>query len=1694
MTVSPPDFGKVVKRRLREELMRRASAWLPDWHGDSDGKDALTALLDIAATISADVTQRLDRVPEKSFRGMLHWLGRRGRSGTAARMPVVFRMSPRAERLDVREPIQLQADAGGTPVIFETDAPVSLIPTTLAAVYAADPVHDAYYGPYPGLDSLVEPEPAPDQWRVLATPTPGSKQIQLDPPEGLQAGLLLKDEVGDKYRVEEVKGNLVTLSPGLGVGLASNDPAHAVQTLWRVKAFDPFDGHERNQQKHHLYLGGDDLLDVSAAAVFELFGDVPSSEDWTYSAKPDRPDGVDWAPLKQAMIRGRRFLLKPAGEIEKRETAGANLRWLRAALLKGEQQFARDIRLSVNCFSGLSEDELKQAFGEGSGAADETISFDTVGTVAVQDMEAVANTTPIVLGANFYPLGREPRLFDAFYLSCPEAFAKPDAYARVRFTIGESFAGPLSIATYERSGAAVVAGVTVDGRLRLARLEPPDPDQDNHALPGLTFFGPFDPPKTGGRSWPLIAAQKLGIASSHDGSVVFVSAVDGQECWTWAVFDGGKASLGVEPYHAVPIGERGPCSASMLARDRDGKVDLYVVARKGLARRGISDDTWQTIGCPAKAADPLVGVMPFETSAPAGAYNVADGLVAVDAAGQVFWTETPADGLDRGDGWQQLVLPPQTRAANGWPLAIWSDKQRTFFLSINRDKQTLVTSTTAGVEPGDAGRLPVYERAAIGGSFAFLRSDQSRAAAGQAGPRSPSVIFAVQSGTGRQKLVFWNPDVEGSPFEGDAYEAQVEQAPVWLNDRLLLPTQNASITEHSLPGLFQPIELEHFAIAMPTTGPVEVGNDIMLRARNGKFYPVTKVIEDVGFVIERGVLPDGVNAVAYRFEGPFQGRSDGDTFELDAGDTITAKGSLLRVRIGSGTIHVTVKSVRNGVAMLDKTIRTGDGTYHSAPKTPELRFQLRPLLSLALDHLLDFSSPDVRFWFGTAEPTIQSVARVIKPEAGAVQDLILEHRWDEAPNDRVVGRVITFQGQSTTHAPPATRNPDLSWEYWNGRGWWRLKLVREETNAFRNSGIVSFCVPGDLTESEVVGRRGHWIRARLVAGDYGQERFVLEKAAEQNGQAVADEHGVITRDPSAIRAPVIAAVEVKYELCCDSRPDRVLTFDNGGFIDQTSANAAPNAQIPVFTSFVAALGQAAAADAGAGSQPPCCADCADASNAHPAIQSTEVTAEQSKNTSSTDAGLERAIYLGFSSPLKSAFNLMFLVDETPYDGVKPLRVDVLTGRAFKPVEVKDGTRGLSETGLVSLVCNDDLQPVTLFGQALHWLRLRAPEDVADGGWQPRLKGVFINATFAHAWASRSNEIVGFSDGSQGQTFKLAHAPVLDDTLELFVREPIGEEEIAMLNAEIPDTVRDKVDLWEGPWVHWHHGDVALAGPNDRVYDLDAAQGVISFGDGRQGRVPPIGTDNVLAVRYRTVDTGAAANAVGPWDALNMITPLRGVDAAITPEGAAGGSGTQDVETTMRFASANIAMRDRAVTLQDFERQALQSSPRIAQARGYMTRGGVEIVIVMRGDDPFPSSAVRRELVERLRGIGAPALRRHGAIVVSGPRPAPVEIDVELTITDLATAGGIVDAAQRAVSDLLDPGTGGAERQGWPLGAMPAKDDIAAIIAEIADVEEIDRIAIRLCEPQIPAVTRSHLVMLAPGAVRVRCRQAETEPA
>ena len=115
-----------------------------------------------------------------------------------------------------------------------------------------------------------------------------------------------------------------------------------------------------------------------------------------------------------------------------------------------------------------------------------------------------------------------------------------------------------------------------------------------------------------------------------------------------------------------------------------------------------------------------------------------------------------------------------------------------------------------------------------------------------------------------------------------------------------------------------------------------------------------------------------------------------------------------------------------------------------------------------------------------------------------------------------------------------------------------------------------------------------------------------------------------------------------------------------------------------------------------------------------------------------------------------------------------------------------------------------------------------------------------------------------------------------------------------------------------------------AGPNDRVFELDAESGALTFGDGQHGRILPlvVTAGTVVALRYRwgggiagDTDTGTITVSGGQFT---------GVAGVVNFVSAAGGRDAETLDMAKLRARKELSTRSRAVTAGDFEWIALQT--------------------------------------------------------------------------------------------------------------------------------------------------------------------------
>jgi hypothetical protein len=580
--------------------------------------------------------------------------------------------------------------------------------------------------------------------------------------------------------------------------------------------------------------------------------------------------------------------------------------------------------------------------------------------------------------------------------------------------------------------------------------------------------------------------------------------------------------------------------------------------------------------------------------------------------------------------------------------------------------------------------------------------------------------------------------------------------------------------------------------------------------------------------------------------------------------------------------------------------------------------------------------------------------------------------------------------------PVQPPNPALSWEYWNGTSWWALDAANmtDATSNLLAEGDISFTVPEDIGKSDVGGRENYWIRARLVGGDYGEAQVTVSSVT-----VAGVTRQTVERDVSTIRAPYVTSFDVRFRVDDAVQPRVVLTEDNLGMVDQTQANMV-GLPIPVFTPLRDLMN----------------------SGAPPA------------------APVSRALMIGIDKPVWGD-PVSLYVDVAPGRAGSELVAEVYRGERFEPVQVRDDSHGLSEPGLIQLSLPVSPDQAELFGRTACWLRFRPRGSPPD--WSPRIRAVHSNAVYARSVETRELETLGRSAGTSDQRFALAGSPVESGSLDLRVAEAVGDEEADVLDAAATGAANP------GPWARWDQiDDIDDAEGPARVFMLDADAGVVRFGDGRHGAIPPIGAE-LLALRYRCV-AGAAANEVAAGAALLLSSPLTNIERVTALDDAAGGGDRESIEAARRRGAAKLRHGGRILTLADLEDHARDSSTRPAQVRAENLDRGVRLVVAARGADPRPAPAQLRAFERAIREAAGYGIARPGGVTVIAPRLLPLRVTLTLAPDDPGRFIELADAARSALVALFDPATGGLDRQGWRIGRAPAASDLAAALDPLAE--------------------------------------------
>jgi Baseplate J-like protein/CARDB len=376
------------------------------------------------------------------------------------------------------------------------------------------------------------------------------------------------------------------------------------------------------------------------------------------------------------------------------------------------------------------------------------------------------------------------------------------------------------------------------------------------------------------------------------------------------------------------------------------------------------------------------------------------------------------------------------------------------------------------------------------------------------------------------------------------------------------------------------------------------------------------------------------------------------------------------------------------------------------------------------------------------------------------------------------------------------------------------------------------------------------------------------------------------------------------------------------------------------------------------------------------------------------------------------------------------------------------------------------------GKSAYWLRCRLTEGQSGPKRytsSPRLERLEIEVIGGTTFAPRpsvrqatiaENELLGYSDGTPGQTFNLQHAPVLPQSAGhiLLVQPPGHQSDEDEVWQEVPDFSRsdstsfhftlDQVDgtVNLGP---------ALLQPNDSLHHF--------------GHVPRRGA----RLTFRSYSWGGGRHGNVGSGRIGLKDRIPGIRNATNHQAATGGIDAQSVEDAKLHLPAWLKTPRRAVTADDIAYVAAtipgvarahcvpvgsQENP-LANPAPNVLPGTIHVVVLPQLGDPRGlqhlkaadlrvSDELQAQVTEGLRSASPLGIR----IEARAARCTWVWVRATLHVRTDARAAAVRSEATAALEAYLNPFVGGPDRTGWPFGRVLRRADVYNLLQHLPGVE------------------------------------------
>jgi len=369
------------------------------------------------------------------------------------------------------------------------------------------------------------------------------------------------------------------------------------------------------------------------------------------------------------------------------------------------------------------------------------------------------------------------------------------------------------------------------------------------------------------------------------------------------------------------------------------------------------------------------------------------------------------------------------------------------------------------------------------------------------------------------------------------------------------------------------------------------------------------------------------------------------------------------------------------------------------------------------------------------------------------------------------------------------------------------------------------------------------------------------------------------------------------------------------------------------------------------------------------------------------------------------------------------------------------------------------------------------------------------------------ELLGVSNGSPRQEFSLKQGPLfLDREQESYAGNPKITVEISGVSTS---------------WTY--KADLLSSGPGDEHCTAELLTGLIRFGDGMNGMIPPSGSK--LLCTYRRLG-GTEGNVVAGSITI-LVDPISRISTSsvsvFNEEAAIGGRDGETLDDLLAQGLGLLQDPYRAVSDEDFEYLARQAAPdkvarvsvvadRNLEAMSQVQEGHMSVIIMPKiGQLGLLERPVKYDAVSRtfrlnrtsaamtiaLGGIPVQKLNRKilgclnerrlitTVVHVMGPSFTSVSLRVDVQARPGVNTEALKQTVGEAIAVFLDPHMGWQDGGGWPYSRDVYRSETYQLIESIQGVDHVTSLTMNGdAATSLIAVGENRLVCLDELAVTV----------